>query len=240
MTDETSKIIASQSDAHGQGFDYEKGSPHLRHNDLTEMVRTQLHTLVSQTIDRQGHCHVLEIGAGHGPLTQILLEAGANVTVTEASESSATHLQQRYGNRDDVTVFYDRTGEDVFTYAHDVDGVVCASLLHHIPDYVSFVDRLCVSIRVHGWFYSVQDPLYYPRRTRISHFVNRGSYLVWRLGQGSLRRGIATRLRRIRGIYSETEPSDLVEYHVVRQGVDERALETVLKPHFDSVEVFTY
>lgn len=183
---------------------------------------------------------MLEVGAGHGTFTEILLSAGARVTVTEASEASATHLRATFADHDDVEVLFDRTGEDVFSRADRFDAVVCASLLHHIPDYVDFVRRLADLVRPDGWFYSVQDPIYYPRRSRRAHVLGRGSYFAWRLGQGNVRRGLGTRWRRLRGSYSETEPSDLVEYHVVRDGVDEIALEHELQQHFAAVEVFTY
>ena len=69
--------------------------------------------------------------------------------------------------------------------------------------------------------------------------ASRGAYFTWRLAQGSYRRGLATRVRRLRGVYDDTAPSDLVEYHVMRQGCDEEAIRSLLAHSFD-VEVFTY
>lgn len=240
MKNQPSRVVASQNDAHGEGHDYVKGSPHLRHKRLRSMIESQLQLLVRETIDRQGHCHVLEIGAGHGTFSEFLLDAGARVTVTEASKASAELLEHKYLARDDVEVFFDKTGEDVFDRGGKYDAVVCASLLHHIPDYLDFVRRLSDLLRDGGWFYSAQDPLYYPRRSRTAHLASRGTYFLWRLGQGNIRRGIATRVRRLRGEYSDAEPSDLVEYHVVRDGVDEIALKELLEPRFADVELFTY
>ncbi|AXT86227.1 SAM-dependent methyltransferase [Aeromicrobium sp. A1-2] len=240
MTEEPSSVIASQNASHGEGHDYVKGSPHLRHTVLRSMIDDQLRKLVRETIERQGTCHVLEVGAGHGTFTDFLLAAGAKVTVTEASEASATMLKERYAGHDDVAVFYDRSGEDIFADGEHFDGVVCASLLHHIPDYVTFVQRLSGLVQPGGWFYSVQDPTYYPRRPRRVHLAGRGTFYAWRLAQGDLKRGLGAFLRRRKGAYSDTDPSDLVEYHVVRQGVDELALEAELAQHFDDVEVFTY
>lgn len=240
MTEEPSSVVASQNEAHGEGHDYVKGSPHLRHVTLRSMIEGQLKALVRETLERNGSCRVLEIGAGHGTFTAFLLEAGASVTVTEASQASAEELKRRYAGRDDVEVFFDLTGESVFDLEPTYDAVVCASLLHHIPDYLDFVGRLAGMLVEGGWFYSVQDPMYYPRRSRTAHVTGRGTYFIWRLGQGAFRRGLATRWRRLRGTYSDTEPSDLVEYHVVRQGVDEEALERLLQPSFEDVELFTY
>lgn len=236
----TSSVVTSQDEAHGEGHDYVKGSPHLRHDSLRTMIEGHLRDLVRETLERQGTCHVLEVGAGHGTFTAILLEAGATVTVTEASRASAAHLERLYAGRDDVQVFHDTTGEDVFERDDRVDGVVCAALLHHIPDYVTFVHRLAGVVDPGGWFYSTADPTYYPRRGRLTNVADRGTYFAWRLAQGNVRRGLATRLRRLRGEWSETEASDLVEYHVVRDGVDELALETELRRWFGSVEVLPY
>jgi hypothetical protein len=41
-------------------------------------------------------------------------------------------------------------------------------------------------------------------------------------------------------VYSETEPADLVEYHVVRQGVDDVALYDLLSAEFADVGVDRY
>ncbi len=240
MDEDVSAVVVSQNESHGEGHDYVKGSPHLRHDVLRSMIDRQLTELVRATIDRQGSCHVLEVGAGHGTFTDFLLAAGATVTVTEASEASADHLTALYAHRDDVEVFFDRTGEDVFATDERFDAVVCASLLHHIPDYVTFVRGLSGLLAPGGWFYSVQDPTYYPRRSRAVHLASRGTYFAWRLAQGNVRRGLATRVRRLKGTYSKAEPSDLVEYHVVRDGVDELALKSELQRWFDDVELVTY
>jgi SAM-dependent methyltransferase len=240
MTHDPSPVVASQNEAHGEGHDYVKGSPHLRHASLRTMIEGHLRTLVRETIARQGSCRVLEVGAGHGTFTAFLLDAGATVTVTEASAASADHLARQYAGRDDVEVFFDATGEDVFARTDRFDGVVCAALLHHVPDYVTFVRRLAGVIDADGWFYSTADPTYYPRRGRWANVADRGTYYAWRLGQGNVRRGLATRLRRVRGEWSETEASDLVEYHVVRDGVDELALEAELSRWFGDVEVLPY
>ena len=66
------------------------------------------------------------------------------------------------------------------------------------------------------------------------------AYLAWRLGQGNYARGLRTRWRRVRGVYSSSEPSDFEEYHVVRDGVDAQALCELLTPLFKEVRVVEY
>lgn len=91
-----------------------------------------------------------------------------------------------------------------------------------------------------GAFASFPDPLWYPRRSRANLLADRASYFACRLGRGKLISGAATRLRRLRGVYDQSNPADMVEYHVVRQGCDEEALSELLARHFDKVELWRY
>jgi len=70
--------------------------------------------------------------------------------------------------------------------------------------------------------------------------VDRGAYMFWRIRQGNPKRGVGSQLRRLRGIYDESLPSDMIEYHVVRQGVDEGALEEMLRSGFQDVDPWFY
>jgi hypothetical protein len=113
-------------------------------------------------------------------------------------------------------------------------------VLHHIPDYLSFVDTLVDRLVPGGAFLALQDPLWYARARRAARLLDRGGYYTWRLGQGDLTRGLATVSRRLRGAFDEANPADMVEYHVVRNGVDEAALLRRLAPRFAAVEVLPY
>lgn len=233
------RVIAAQDELHDEQFKYSSGSPHLRHPKLRRAIVRDLEKLVKSTIESTGQCHAVEIGAGHGDFTETLLAAGASVTVTEASHASAESLRERYRNEPRVTVLYDETGEECLSLSAPFDLVVCISVLHHIPDYLGFVDALTGKLRHGGSFYSVQDPLWYPRLPRVVHYTHMAAYFAWRLGQGNYRRGFATRVRRLRGVYNESV-SDLVEYHVVRSGVDELAILEILERRFESAQAFSY
>jgi protein-L-isoaspartate O-methyltransferase len=233
-------VIAAQDAGHGEGHDYDKGSPHLRHAHLRRMVEQRVRDLVAGRVEETGRCRVLEIGAGHGTFTACLVSAGAEVTVTEASAASAEHLRRTFADTDRVEVRYDQTGEEILAEDRTWDLAVITAVLHHIPDYLGFLDSLCTLIAPGGAIFTVQDPTYYPRRSRLTHRADRGAYLAWRLFQGDYGRGLRTRLRRLRGVYDEHEPSDLVEYHVVREGVDEEAIRHLLATRFAVVDVFTY
>jgi hypothetical protein len=164
-----------------------------------------------------------------------LVAAGAEVEVTEMSAPSVEVLRRRFRHNPRVTVTHDLDGSAVLRDG-PLGAAVCISVLHHIPDYLATVRRLVERIVPGGAFLCMQDPLWYPRRSHVSMALDRNSYLLWRLGQGEFRRGIATRARRMRGVYDEENEADMVEYHVVRQGVDEEALRMLLEPEFREVE----
>ncbi|MEV6290602.1 class I SAM-dependent methyltransferase [Streptomyces sp. NPDC051896] len=240
MSTNTSLDMAVLQQAeHACGHDYAKGSPHLLHHTIRDRIVRRIHGMVGEVIDQKGRCRVVEIGAGHGAFTDHLLAAGAEVEVTEMSAPSAEFLAHRYRHSPRVRVVHDVTGEAAH-HGEPVDAVVCISVLHHIPDYLGGVDRLTDRVAPGGFFLSFQDPLWYPRRSSFAHWADRGAYFWWRLGQGELRRGLATRMRRLRGLHDPSNPADMVEYHVVRKGVDEEALLGLLTRPFASVETERY
>ncbi len=86
----------------------------------------------------------------------------------------------------------------------------------------------------------LQDPLYYERLSSFTMSASRISYLAWRLGQGDLGRALRTGLSRAKGTYDEENPADMVEYHVVRKGVDELRIVELIQGDFESVETVRY
>ena len=227
-----------QQRAHGEGHDYAAGSPHIRHHALRSAIVATLQEVVGAVLDVRGSCRVLEVGAGHGVFTDHLVAVGAQVVVTEMSAPSARVLENRFRNNDRVHVILE--DGDSCGGAGPVDVVVCVSVLHHIPDYLSAVRSYVERITGGGAFVSFQDPLWYARQSRLCRLADRGAYLMWRLTQGEFRRGAATVIRRLRGKLDEAQMSDMVEYHVVRAGVDEVALQELLLQHFETVRVVTY
>lgn len=227
-----------QESGHGRGHDYTQGSPHLQHADLNAWVVATLLDAVRSASPRGRSARVLEVGAGHGLFTGYLVDAGASVVVTEMSSPSVDVLRQRFAGDDRVAVVHDPTGD--VPVEGEFDAVVYVSVLHHIPDYVSAVVRTVERIRPGGAFVSMQDPMLFARQSRTTRLAAKGMYFGWRISQGEFRRGLATRLRRLRGTYDESEPSDMTEYHAVRGGVDERALADELGRRFADVEILPY
>lgn len=229
-----------QEEAHGAGHDYEPGSPHLRHRIIRNRVIEQIRDLIQEQFSLTGACRVLEIGAGHGGFTEIIAATGADVVVTEMSRPSVDLLCDRFAWNSRVRVLYDRDGRAVFADSGSYSVVLCISVLHHVPDYLTFISGLTEMIDDGGAFASFQDPTWYPRRVRTEHWFDRTSYYLWRLGQPALLEGARTRLRRARGVYDETNPSDMVEYHVVRSGVDDIAIQELIRPRFEVVSEWRY
>lgn len=220
--------------------DYRIGSPHLSHPGLHDRLKEVLRGMIQGLADQGLSLRVLEVGAGHGGFTESALAMGCEVTVVEMSSASVDELQRRFGMNPKFRAVYDPEGmlRDI-----DIDSrysmLMSVSVLHHIPDYMSFLEEACQRITDGGALLTLQDPLLYSRH-RTAHRVDQVAYFVWRLGQGNLAKGIQTRLRRLRGILDDAEPSDIVEYHVIRDGVDEEKILSFAKSAFSEVSLIHY
>lgn len=211
--------------AGGQRRDHGVDSPHIRHHAIRSHIAETLQDVVLDVLDRRDECRVLEVGAGHPTFTDHLVSAGAIVIVTEMSASRVAHLLRRFRHNDSVRVVLDPDGSAAGSVG-PVDVVACVSVLHRMPDYLGAVSGWIEQIRPGGALVSFQDPLWYPRRSRLSRLGERVA--SWRIP----RRDIKT--------CEESNPSDMVGYQVLRDGVDELALADVLAPAFGEVEVQRY
>jgi SAM-dependent methyltransferase len=231
--------MANLQEVHyGSGINYRKGSPHLSnwvlHDRLVELLRTEVGRL-----DEQGlPLRVLEIGAGHGGFTEPALALNCEVTAVDMSGPAVEELRRRLGGNRNLEVIHDPGGN-----LHGVGGnyslLMCVSVLHHIPDYLEFLKTAAERLAPGGLLLTLQDPTWYPRH-RAAHYAERATYFTWRLGQGKPVRGLQTRVRRMRGFFDAANPSDMVEYHVVRQGVDEEAVLSFARDRFAESDLMPY
>lgn len=236
MTVDMRQLQESHYDA---DVDYRHGSPHLTHwqlfERLVDVVRGELRHLDAVGLDLD----VLEIGAGHGGYTEPVLAAGCAVTAVEMSGPAMDRLIARYGTNDRFCAVLDPDGHlSALPGGHSL--VMAVSVLHHIPDYLAFLSAAAEQLRPGGTLLALQDPTWFPRATRPQRLLDRGAFYAWRLGQGDLRRGFGTLGRRLRGVYDEHDPSDMVEYHAVRDGVDEQAVLELLRDRFTDVRLVPY
>lgn len=219
--------------------DYRYGSPHLSHpwlyDRLVGVVRGCLRDLAAAGLPLR----VLEIGSGHGGYTEPVLAAGCDVTAVEASQPAVEELQRRYGTNPRFRALLDRDGT-LAGIDEAYSMVLIVSVLHHIPDYLSFLDNVSSHLSPGGVLLTLQDPLWYARLAPGTHALDKGGYFVWRARQGNVRRALATQSRRLRGIYDTENPADMVEYHIVRDGVDEEQIADRITPMFDRFEILPY
>lgn len=230
-----------QESAHGEGHDYKVGSPHLRHRQLRDRIIDELREVAAGLRARGLPESWLDIGSGHGSFVQHVLAWGFDVTATEMSEPSYAHLVQWYGDSDRfraVLISDDGPPAPAGTTYSAISGI---SVLHHIPDYLAAIDALVSGhLAEGGSFVSFQDPLWYPSVGRPTRAAAKSAYYAWRLTQGNYVRGLKTRWRRLRGRYDESEPSDMVEYHVVRSGVNHTEIVNSLSDRFEEVRLVPY
>ncbi|HET9058344.1 MAG TPA: methyltransferase domain-containing protein [Acidimicrobiales bacterium] len=219
--------------------DYRNGSPHLAHERLNNKLVGVLQSELENLNQRGLPLNVLEVGAGHGAFTEPLLRAGAKVTAAEMAKASADLLTARFGHFPGFNCVHNADGS-FSEVGRDYSMVVCVSVLHHIPDYASALEDLSSRVRSGGSLVVLQEPLWYPRARKSALYLNKAGYFAWRLRQGDLTRGIATQTRRLRGKYDPGNPSDMVEYHVVRSGVDEETAGALLAKDFETVEYIKY
>jgi SAM-dependent methyltransferase len=230
-----------QSGHYGADYDYLEESPHLRHRHLYEFLNHGISEALAQVRERKPVPEVLEIGAGDGSVTERLLATGCSVTATEMSNDSVVRISERFGDNDRFRAVLDEAGNLAPLKGDRFDLVLFASVLHHIPDYLTAVrEAVDDHLRKGGSLVSIQDPLWYPRMRPRDLRISNALFLSWRLGQGNIVRGLKTRTRRAFKGVSEVAPGDTVEYHMVRNGVDELAISELLAERFDRITVEPY
>lgn len=227
--------------AFAEEFDYRKRSPHLAHPQLYNRLLGQIRETL-RGVERRGlPLTVLEVGAGDGAFVEPLLAYGCEVTATEMSRPSIARLDELYGGNPSFAVSFDPDGSLASLELRRFSLILFASVLHHIPDYrTTLRDTISGYLSPGGAFVSMQDPLWYPSLSFGARAFGKGTFLSWRLTQGNIRRGLRSRLRWMRNAYAEDEPSDMVEYHVVRDGVDQAAITSLFQTSFAKVEVVRY
>lgn len=92
--------------------------------------------------------NVLEVGAGHGTLTERLARGGRHVTVSEISPRCVATLSDRFGGRPDVAVF---NGDLGFAASKGpFDSVAMVNVLEHIEDDLGALVALREALRPGG------------------------------------------------------------------------------------------
>jgi SAM-dependent methyltransferase len=97
----------------------------------------------------------LDFGAGTGNLTGKLLSMGYHVTAIDISAEMCALLRKKYKPYLEAKklVAINLPIEDVSFDRGEFDLITCYSVLHHLPDYVDVVQRLCVFLKKGGVMY---------------------------------------------------------------------------------------
>jgi len=220
---------------------YINGAPHLKHQSIARIYGSLVASALKRIDRAPADVEVLELGAGNGLASTAWFEQRVHLTAVDSSKSMLDGLLQKaqeFGLKPrtvvaDALEYLDSTRDDFDVITH-------VSMLHHVPDYLDLLSRSIQRVRTGGCLLTFQDPLRYDRMPLHHRAIDRASYFAWRLGQGNLKRGLKTRIRRLRGVYSPTEVVDFDEYHVVRNGVDSAEIVKLLNASFSEVAVFSY
>lgn len=239
-TDHTHALIANRN-AYDVIDDaaYVEGAPHLRHPSVRRLYERAAEDCLGSLGAGTDPVTVLELGAGSGLASWPWLRDRVQLTAVDSSAPMLARLDER-GRGHSVEV----VARDVLEFGEQCrrqfDVVTHVSMLHHVPDYLSLLGRSVELVAAGGCLLTFQDPLLYDTMPHAHRLAERASYFAWRLGRGSYGRGLRTRWRRLRRVYSPAEPADFEEYHVVRGGVDANAIVRLLEPAFLDVRLVAY
>lgn len=218
---------------------YASVAPHLRHASIQALYGTLLTDALS-TVRSERCPKVLDLGAGEGAVTLPFLELGAEVVAVDISSRQLQQLGEKCASFSQHLVLRCDDIATVLSEDDTYDIVVANSLLHHIPDYMQIVSRAAHVLREGGCFICFQDPMWKWSMRRKDRLLSSVAYGWWRLGQGDVLRGVWRRLRRMLGHYSTASIHDNVEYHAVRQGVNQHAITSFLESRGFECQLFEY
>jgi SAM-dependent methyltransferase len=221
-----------------------EASPHLNHQSLRQLF----YSTAREALDLAAKVHsppsVLDMGAGDGALTVPYLELGAKVTAADVTVEFLESLKTKSkAYADSLTVLPGDIFETLRKLAAEgkqFDLVCASSFLHHIPDYLELCRLASRLVGKNGIFFTFQDPLRYDTLSKAERLMERAGYFWWRLFQGGYGRGLKTRFRRLFGILRSDLAEDTAEYHVVRNGVDHLAVQSLLKSEGFECEIRPY
>jgi SAM-dependent methyltransferase len=239
-TSEGSRVARSNAEFYGtRGHDH-AGAPHLRHRSIRGSFQRMVWEVCS--LSSKAMPTVLDLGAGEGFASLLFLKRGARVIAVDVSAELLDRLRARCEPYSSSLRVHCGDVESVLQSVApgSVDIVVATSFLHHIPDYIALIRQCLPLIGPHGQFVSFQDPMKYESLSRAEYLFSRFAYFSWRIHQDDLLAGAKRYLRRRRGILLDNCPQDMVEYHVVRGGVDQGAIAEALVRAGFSCRVIAY
>jgi 2-polyprenyl-3-methyl-5-hydroxy-6-metoxy-1,4-benzoquinol methylase len=224
--------------------EFVEGSPHLSHVSLRAYFYSVAREVLQTVAIKDRRTVVLDMGAGDGALTLPYLEVGASVTAADVTLEFLESLRERSTRyRESLTILPGdifETLRNLVNKQEKFDLVCASSFLHHIPDYLELCRLTSNLVRKGGIFFTFQDPLRYDTLSTPARVMERAGYFSWRLFQGNYLRGVKTRIRRLFKVYRPELAEDMVEFHVVRDGVDHLGIKALLESSGFTCEIRPY
>ncbi len=223
---------------------YVDGAPHIKHSSLRHLYGELCVRVIDLAMQDGRRPRVLDLGAGEGSATLPFLELGGEVTAVDISKSQLANLQKkcaRFCERLDVHCGCADAVMNELNGKYDI--VVINSFLHHIPDYLGFIEQTFDCLAPGGIIFTFQDPMRYDGLTKTTRIYGEMAYLSWRIPRLSpigVLGGIGRRIRHKFGVYYEDSAKDNAEYHIVRNGVDQDAIQELLERNDFETEIIRY
>jgi 2-polyprenyl-3-methyl-5-hydroxy-6-metoxy-1,4-benzoquinol methylase len=220
---------------------YIKGAPHIKHHALRMLYQRSI-TEVYNTAKLYAETPlILDLGAGEGSATLPFLELGARVVAVDISADQLESLQKKCRPfSGTLEIRCEDVNDALKDGSRKYDIVVANGFLHHVPDYLGTVKEALELLNAHGQFFSFQDPLRYDTVKTFAKVFTKLAYFAWRVFQGDVIGGLKRLLRRAHGVYLEDSIFDNAEYHVVRNGVDQEAIYSLLTDRDCDCRIITY
>jgi SAM-dependent methyltransferase len=208
--------------------EYAEGAPQIKHAVLRGLYRELAASVYREACGTCQQPSLLDLGAGEGSMTRPFLELGARVTVVDISERRLAALQASCtGHTDRLELICDDVWNAIAKArknGRQFNIVTMNAFMHHIPDYIGLIREAMTVLAPEGLFFSFQDPMRYDSLGTFCRAFSNIAYYSWRVFRGDLVGGIKRCFRRARGVFLEDCPADLVDYHGVRNGVDQEAV----------------
>lgn len=114
--------------------------------DNLDDVTGQYAAWIGEMLEPHLGTHVVEVGAGHGTITEQMRKPGRTVVASDLAPRCIEVLQQRFGDAEDVTVM--QGGLEELTTAPD--SVVLVNVLEHVAEDVALLSKIRTTLRPGG------------------------------------------------------------------------------------------
>jgi len=135
---------------------YELIHPEVYNRHEQKRIKSTLKMVDNLVLDNHVNTkRALDVGAGTGNLTIKLLQMGYEVTATDISTEMCEILEKKCRKYLEAKklVVINSPIEDVNFGKDEFDLITCYSVLHHLPDYVDTIKRLCDLLKKGGVIY---------------------------------------------------------------------------------------